>query len=119
MIDRLPGGSDVHLQRYIVGVHVAGLLLAGIGAVTVIRALVETSYFGLLRRRPAVAVALTLWLAAVAPVILGQHIPTDRVKAIVRNGGLQMPPISTDQVSDEELEALAPWVSAHDAPKAQ
>ncbi|MFZ1988380.1 MAG: cytochrome c [Alphaproteobacteria bacterium] len=54
-----------------------------------------------------------------APVILGQHIPADRVKAMVRNGGLQMPPISTDQVSDDELEALAPWVSAHDAPKGQ
>ncbi|HXZ68733.1 MAG TPA: cytochrome c [Alphaproteobacteria bacterium] len=54
-----------------------------------------------------------------APVILGQHIPPDRVKAIVRNGGLQMPPIGTDQVSDDELEALAAWVSAHDAPKGQ
>ena len=54
-----------------------------------------------------------------APVILGKHIPADRVKAIVRNGGLQMPPIGTDQVSDDELEALAAWVSAHDAPKGQ
>jgi mono/diheme cytochrome c family protein len=54
-----------------------------------------------------------------APVILGKHIPADRVKAMVRNGGLQMPPISTDEVSDDELEALAPWVSEHDAPKGQ
>ena len=54
-----------------------------------------------------------------APAILGTHIPADRVKAIVRNGGLQMPPIGTDQVSDEELAALATWVSAHDAPKGQ
>jgi len=54
-----------------------------------------------------------------APVIFGQHLPADRIKAIVRNGGMQMPPISTDQVSDDELEALAPWISAHDAPKGQ
>lgn len=55
----------------------------------------------------------------VAPVILGKHIAPDQVKSIVRNGGMQMPPIGTDQVSDDELEALAAWVSEHDEPKGQ
>ena len=44
------------------------------------------------------------------------HIPADRVKAVVRNGGLEVGAFTADQISDDELEALAKWVSAHDAP---
>ena len=33
VLDRLPGGSDILLHRMIIGVHFAGMLLAGIGAV--------------------------------------------------------------------------------------
>ncbi len=49
------------------------------------------------------------------PVILGAHFPADRIKAVVRNGGLEMTPFSADDISDDELDALAKWVSAHDA----
>ncbi len=55
----------------------------------------------------------------VAPEILGKHPSPDQVKSMVRYGGMQMPPLTTEQVSDEELEALATWVSEHDAPKDQ
>jgi len=51
-----------------------------------------------------------------APKILGQHIPADRVKAVVRNGGVEMGAFTPDQISDQELDALAKWVSAQDAP---
>ena len=37
VIDRLPGGTDLLLHRFIIGVHFAGMLLAGIGAVWVVR----------------------------------------------------------------------------------
>jgi hypothetical protein len=33
VLDHLPGGGDILLHRYIIGVHFAGMLLAGIGAV--------------------------------------------------------------------------------------
>ena len=55
----------------------------------------------------------------VAPMLFGKHPAPDQVKSMVRNGGMQMPPISTDQVSDDELNALATWLSQHDAPKGQ
>jgi len=57
--------------------------------------------------------------ASNAPVILGAHIPADRVKAVVRNGGLEMGAFTEAQVSDAELDALAKWVSEHDAPAAK
>ena len=51
-----------------------------------------------------------------APLILGMHIPADRVKAMVRNGGLEMGAFPEAQISDAELDVLAKWVSEHDAP---
>ena len=41
VLDRLPGGSDLLLHRYIIGVHFAGMLLAGIGAVWAFRTVVS------------------------------------------------------------------------------
>ena len=37
VLDRLPGGSDLLLHRYIIAVHFSGMLLAGIAAVWVFR----------------------------------------------------------------------------------
>jgi 4-cresol dehydrogenase (hydroxylating) cytochrome subunit len=65
------------------------------------------------------AVCAACHTAGPGPAILGMHIPADRVKAVIRNGGLEMPPISVDQVSDDELDAIADWVSAHDKPAGQ
>jgi hypothetical protein len=39
VLDRLPGGAHLFLHRYIIGVHFAGLLLAGVGAVWIVRTL--------------------------------------------------------------------------------
>jgi 4-cresol dehydrogenase (hydroxylating) cytochrome subunit len=63
------------------------------------------------------AVCAACHTAGPGPAILGMHVPADRVQAVVRNGGMEMPPISVDQVSDDELEPLAKWVSEHDTPK--
>jgi hypothetical protein len=41
LIDLLPAGNRILLPRYVIGVHYAGLLLAGVGAVWLFRTLVE------------------------------------------------------------------------------
>jgi mono/diheme cytochrome c family protein len=52
----------------------------------------------------------------VGPQILGQHLSAEKIKTIVRNGGLEMTPFSPAVISDAELDALAKWVSERDAP---
>jgi hypothetical protein len=66
VIEHLPGGGDLLLHRYIIGVHFAGLLLAGIGAVWAFQVVVAGARAVL--RVPAgeiIAVALVSALAAV------------------------------------------------------
>jgi hypothetical protein len=62
VIDRLPGGTDLFLRRFVFGVHLAGIYLAGIGGVWLTG---RTS--ALIRRvswiRPAAAGALAALLA--------------------------------------------------------
>jgi len=45
ILSRLPGGSDLLLHRYIIGVHFAGMLLAGIGSVWAFRAVLGGARF--------------------------------------------------------------------------
>src|SRR5205807_4048072 len=40
LLNLLPGGSDLPLHRYINGVHLAGLMLAGVGAMWLVRLLI-------------------------------------------------------------------------------
>ena len=96
-----------------------GVLIAGMTAtvvMTILPALVHSAEAG---RAPQLiwnTTCKSCHETGAAPAILGMHLPADRIKAVVRNGGLEMLPFSDDQVSDDELEALADWVSAHDAP---
>jgi hypothetical protein len=41
LVDVLPGGNQILLHRYVIGVHFAGLLFAGVGAVWLFRTLVD------------------------------------------------------------------------------
>ena len=101
VIDRLPGGSQLLLHRYIIAVHFAGLLLAGIGAVWAFRRVVPA---GALRvqipvpdrwLRSCVACGLAFW--AMYPVLgnrthyaeVDTPTPsgTDRRRTDVRSGG--------------------------------
>ncbi len=40
----------------------------------------------------------------------------DYVKAVVRNGLVNMPPLSRAELSDEELDAIASWLAEHNKP---
>ena len=65
-IDHLPGGSDILLHRFVIGVHFAGMLLAGIGAVWAFRAVVAAGKFVFrLPGRTVIAVAVACVLAVV------------------------------------------------------
>ena len=69
VINRLPGGEDLLLHRYIMGVHLGGIIMAGIGAAW----LTQQAYVTMARRRgrvpkPAVvAVVLVLGIVVLAP----------------------------------------------------
>ena len=71
VIAYLPGGHDLMLHRYIVGVHMAGLLLAGVGAVWVFQRATAATRAVWFRKHGAIAVALACALAVVAmyPVV--------------------------------------------------
>ena len=43
LIDVLPGFGDIQIHRFIVGVHLAGILLAGVGLAWIVRAADEPS----------------------------------------------------------------------------
>lgn len=69
--DLVPGHGDIYFRRFIVGVHLAGLLLAGYGFVW----LVERCYQGLRRAADAVCVSATLrrailWIGSGAAMML-------------------------------------------------
>ena len=96
-----------------------GILVGGLAATALMTALPALVYSAEAGRPPELVWNLTCKScheSGAAPAILGMHLDAEQIKGIVRNGGLQMPPISDSQVSDAELDALADWVSAHDAP---
>jgi hypothetical protein len=71
-LDRLPGGSDLLLHRYIIGVHFAGMLLGGIGLVWAFRAVCTAGRFVLRipgRRVVAGLLACALGVVAMWPVL--------------------------------------------------
>jgi len=72
-LDRLPGGSDLLLHRYIIGVHFAGMLLAGIGAVWAFRTVVATARFVVRvpgRTLIAASIACALAVVVIWPVLV-------------------------------------------------
>jgi hypothetical protein len=75
VVNLLPGGSTILLHRYIVAVHLGGLLLAGIGAAALVR-------FGrrALVRAPLVRASGLVAAVAVAAIAAGAFVPvlTDR-----------------------------------------
>ncbi|HTD51368.1 MAG TPA: hypothetical protein VK771_12255, partial [Acidimicrobiia bacterium] len=72
-LDRLPGGSDLLLHRYIIGVHFAGMLLAGIGAVWAFRTVATAARFVLRvpgRTLIAASIACALGVVVIWPVLV-------------------------------------------------
>jgi hypothetical protein len=66
VLDRLPGGSDLLLHRYIIGVHFAGMLLAAVGAVWAFRLVVGAGrYLPKVGGRNVIGVVVACALAAV------------------------------------------------------
>jgi hypothetical protein len=70
VVDRLPGGKDLLLHRYIMGVHLGGIVLAGVGAAWLAQLLFSFLHEHL-RGVPRVAIGaaiLVVALAACTPV---------------------------------------------------
>lgn len=68
VIDRLPGGTDLFLRRFVFGVHLAGIYLAGIGGVWLVdRAVRSLRRVTWVRPAAAAAIAGVLAVAAVSP----------------------------------------------------
>ena len=87
VINYLPGGQDLMLHRYIVAVHIAGLFLAGVGAVWAFQRATVATRSVWFRKHGAVAVALSCALAIVAmyPIVKDrQHIASTNTKFINR-----------------------------------
>ncbi len=47
----------------------------------------------------------------IGPILLGRKLPTDMVKAVARQGRNGMPAFRPTEVTHEELDALAIWIS--------
>ena len=70
VIDLLPGGGDLFLRRFINGVHLAALYLAGLGLMFLVNLLM-----GLLRRwkvpsKPVIAIAVVVAALLVTPAVI-------------------------------------------------
>lgn len=86
VMNYLPGGQNILLHRYIIGVHFAGMLLAGIGAVWAWRFAVSAarSVPRLGRRNAfAIAIACTLAAAAMYPVLADRKHYADADRAFI------------------------------------
>jgi len=67
VVNLLPGGSTILLHRYIVAVHLGGLLLAGIGAAGLVR--VARRVLARVPRLPANSIVIPAAVAAVVAVV--------------------------------------------------
>jgi hypothetical protein len=65
VLNRIPGGHDLLLHRFIMGVHLGGIMLAGIGAATIAQLVHTRVRLSLPRVRP-VAVAAALLAVSIA-----------------------------------------------------
>jgi hypothetical protein len=87
LIDLLPGMGDVQIHRFIMGVHLAGILIAGVGLGWLLR----TAYSETIRRVPgryasvAGAAALALGIGALAPAWIERTHYDERGTALIRS----------------------------------
>jgi hypothetical protein len=87
LIDLLPGMGDVQIHRFIMGVHLAGILIAGVGLGWLLR----TVYSETVRRVPgryasaAGAGALALCVGALAPAWIERTHYDNRGTALIRS----------------------------------
>jgi len=87
LIDFLPGMRDVQIHRFIMGVHLAGILIAGVGLGWLLR----TAYAETIRRTPsryasaAGAAALLLCVGVLAPAWIERTHYDNRGTALIRS----------------------------------
>jgi hypothetical protein len=102
IIDLLPAGGDLFLRRFIMGVHLTGLLLAGIGLAWLGEILIRLARSRLQRVRPAaLAVGIaTIALLALSPAWL------ERVNYDARGGRLIGTQLRADRTDGADVAAL-------------
>jgi hypothetical protein len=87
LIDLLPGMRDVQIHRFIMGVHLAGILIAGVGLGWILR----TTYSETMRRIPgryaaaAGAASLAFCVGALAPAWIERTHYDNRGTALIRS----------------------------------
>jgi len=103
VIDRLPGGRDLLLHRFIIGVHVAGILLAGIGSVWLFRTAVRLG-----RRLPRLdrARVVTVVGAGALAVLVLAPVLNDRSQYAGDDRRLIDAQVVADQTSGADVRAL-------------
>ncbi len=102
VIDRLPGGRDLLLHRFIIGVHFAGILLAGIGSVWLFRAAMRLGERRLhfdRARAVTVVVAGALAVLVLAPVLNDRAPVRRRRPAAHRRAGRRRPYVGRRRAS--------------------
>ena len=103
VVNYLPGGASLFLHRYIMGVHFAGMLLAGIASVWVVRS-AATAIRRVPRMRPrhTLTIAITAVLAAVViyPVL------ADRAQLANKNRALTDKQATVDRSAGHDVTTL-------------
>jgi Gpi18-like mannosyltransferase len=107
VVNLLPGNGDLQMHRFMAGVDLAGILLAGVGLVAVARLLgfVVAQFFGLLQRTPAKPVVV--W-AAVVVAFVGILAPawTERARYDRYGGELIRSQRQYEKLDNGDFEAL-------------
>ena len=70
VIDLLPGGGDLFLRRFINGVHLAALYLAGLGLMYLVNLLMGLLGRWKLSPKPVIAIALVVAALLVTPAVI-------------------------------------------------
>ena len=103
VVNFLPGGGALFLHRYIMGVHLAGLLLAGIGSVWIIRALTSAARRVVPAHRTR---AITIGLCAVVCGAVLSPVLADRAHLASANGRFLAGQITADKRDGRDVAAL-------------
>jgi Gpi18-like mannosyltransferase len=108
LIDVLPGFHDIQIHRFVTGVHLAGILLAGVGLAWLLRTAYSLSGRLVVRRAALlVPAAVAVCIAVLAPAWI------ERAKYDERGADYIQAQRATDATDGRDLDRLISIVKAH------